>query len=359
MVASWGLCGFNMSLRQRLSKVLQSLPERSFWQVAPDLPDFTTNDYLGLIRDGVIAELLQQVPSKYLRGSGASRYLGGDSEAFHEVEAQIELLWGRAGEKALFFPSGLTANLSFWSSVVGRDDVVIFDREIHASIRQALRLSGARAWGFPHNDWEAAERKLRQSPRPAFLVIESLYSMRGTVPDVAAIQALASRYEFYLVVDEAHTTLAWHGGRSWSLDVGLNPLARLFTFGKAGGLIGAAWVAPSWLIEYLRRVGFAGIYTTALPPFVAWVVGELLRRNSGWESRREKLWHIISVARSVLGSAGILYEGLDGPIALLYEESLSLPMKKLYPPTVHRPAYRLSLHAHNSEEELELLLRKR
>ncbi|MEN3041214.1 MAG: pyridoxal phosphate-dependent aminotransferase family protein [Bacteroidia bacterium] len=346
-----------MSLKQRLIEALSRLPDRPFWSVSPEGPDFTSNDYLGLIRDGIITSLIQQVPPSYLCGSGASRYLGGDSAIFHELEAQIELLWGREGERALFFPSGLTANLAFWSSVVQREDVVIFDREIHISIRQALRLSGAKTWGFPHNDWDAAEAKLRRSPRPPFLVIESLYSMRGTMPEASAIRELANRYEFYLIVDEAHTTLIWPEGASWSLEMGLTPLARLFTFGKAGGLMGAAWLAPDWLVEYLRRTGFAGIYTTAPPPLIAWVLTAVLKQNSDWTPRRQRLWDLVAAARVMFRSAGVLHEGLEGPIALAYADHVALPLKKLYPPTVWRPAYRISLHAHNTLEELELLLR--
>lgn len=341
-----------MTLEERICKHLRELPERPFWRPPAGMPDFTSNDYLGLIHDGIIQETLRRVPPSLLRGAGASRYLGGDAEPFHAVEKEALILWGRPSESALFFPSGLVANLSFWSSIPQRGDIVIFDREVHASIRQGIRLSGATAWGFPHNDWDAAEAKLRRSPKVPFLVIESLYSMRGTSPDAQALQELAQRYEFHLVVDEAHTTFTLAGGRSWSDIVGLKPLARLFTFGKAVGLAGAVWVGAPWLIEYLRRVGFGGIYTTALPPFIGWAVADILRRSPEWEARRTYLTALVSKVKAVLEARGIPYQGLQGPIALLYTAPSPLPLKKLYPPTVAEPAYRLSLHAHNTIEEV-------
>lgn len=345
-----------MSLEARIRRRLEGLPERSFWGLSSSTPDFISNDYLGLIHDGIVQEILRQAPPELYRGSGASRYLGGDAAAFHEVEELAQALWGKAGEKALFFPSGLTANLAFWSSLLTREDVVIFDREVHASIRYGIHLSGARAWGFSHNCWEEAEKKIKQAPTPPFLVIESLYSMRGTSPDIEALKALSQRYEFYLVIDEAHTTLILPQGTSWSSKVGLEPIARLFTFGKAAGLLGAVWIGASWLIDYIQRRGFAGIYTTALPPFIAWAIARVLQRNEEWESRRQKLWNLIYEARTLFQANGIAYQGLDGPIALLPVGSYAFPLKVLYPPTVSAPACRLSLHAHNSLEELYALI---
>lgn len=346
------------SLHARIRRALESLPERPYWPFPAQGPDFVTNDYLGLVRSGHIQAVLRSAPPDYWQGSTASRYLGGDREPFREVENQVCAMWGRAGERAMFFPSGLTANLAFWSTVPQRSDTIVFDREVHASIRQGIRLSGATAWGFPHNDFSEAEKRLRRARGEVFLVVESLYSMRGTVPDAQAVRALIQRYGCHLVVDEAHTTLILPQGKSWAEQERLEPLARLFTFGKAVGLVGAAWVGPEWLIAYLQRRSFSAIYTTALPPLMAWGIGEVLRRNEEWELARRTLWDLVVAVRELFTQAGLSYEGLEGPIGLIVAdtESLSLPLKKLYPPTVYRPAYRLSLHAHNTLSEVEALL---
>ncbi|MCS7297122.1 MAG: pyridoxal phosphate-dependent aminotransferase family protein [Bacteroidia bacterium] len=345
-----------MELEKRLRQRLHTLPERPFWSRPAEKPDFTTNDYLGLIHDGIIHRILSEAPREWLRGSGASRYLGGDAFPFHEVERLAEVLWGRPHEKALFFPSGLIANLTFWATVPQRGDTILFDREVHASIRYGIRLSGATAWGFPHNDWDAAEVRLRRAKGVTFLVIESLYSMRGTSPDVEALLSLQSRYDFHLIVDEAHTTFILSQGRSWSETVGLNPLARLLTFGKAVGLVGAVWIGPDWLVAYLQRKGFGGIYTTALPPFLGWAIKEILTHPLEWEPRRVKLWHLIHQVRETLEKAQRPYQGLVGPIALLPVGQQPLPLKKLHPPTVPSPAYRMSLHAYNTLREVCELL---
>lgn len=343
-----------MSLEARLKAELAHLPERPFW--GPQAPDFTSNDYLGLVHSGIVGELLHRCPPEWRRGSTASRYLGGECAVFAQLEALVETLWAAPGEKALLFPSGLNANLAFWSCVPKPKDTLIFDREVHASIRQGIRLSGARAWSFPHNDFSAAEARIQKAQGEVFLVVESLYSMRGTRPDPEALRSIVLRYGCSLVIDEAHTTLLEPNGESWGGRLRLPVLARLFTFGKAVGLMGATWVGPSWLIEYVRRKGFAGVYTTAMPPLIAWAVGEVLRRSQEWEPRREALSRLIAFTRHRLTQIGLPYQGLEGPIALLPATQEVSHLKKLYPPTVSAPAYRLSLHAHNTPAEVEAFL---
>ncbi|MCX7606620.1 MAG: pyridoxal phosphate-dependent aminotransferase family protein [Bacteroidia bacterium] len=345
-------------LQRRIESFLAQSPERTFWAYPTHTPDFTTNDYLGLIRTGVVQEVLRQAPLQWWRGSGASRYLGGDCTAYEEVEQAILSLHGSDGEAALFFSSGMSANLAFWSVVPRRGDTVVFDREVHASIRHGIRLSGAAAWGFPHNDYAEAEKRIRRAKGTVFLAIESLYSMRGTQPDVEALRYLQARYECQIVVDEAHTTLLLPEGRSWTQTIGMTPLAHLYTFGKAVGLAGAAWVAPEWLIAYLRRAGFSGIYSTAMPPIIAWAVAEILRSTKKWESHRRRLGELIAFTRYAFEKEGITYEGFQGPIGLVRGRDEIPFLKKLYPPTVAWPAHRISLHAHNTKEEIEDLIEK-
>ncbi|MEN2992960.1 MAG: pyridoxal phosphate-dependent aminotransferase family protein [Bacteroidia bacterium] len=342
-----------MRLQERIRRTLDKLPPRGFWPLPSEAPDFSTNDYLGLNRDGVIRQILQAVPAEWLRGGSASRYLGGEASPFAALEALVCALWGPQ-EEALLYPSGLVANLTFWSVVPERGDTIVYDRRVHASIRQGIRLSGAKSWGFPHQNWEEAERLIRRASGEVFVAVESLYSMEGTSPSVEALSYFQAHYGCHIVVDEAHTTLILPQGASWSQRVGLRPLARLFTFGKAVGLVGAVWVGPWWLIELLRRKGWGGIYTTALPPLLAWAVGEVLRRSAEWESRRQRLWQLIGWTRQYLAACGYTYQGLEGPIALLSDVH-PLPLKKLHPPTVPQPAYRLSLHAFNTEAEIQAL----
>jgi len=342
----------DMSLFERLSARLQKLPERSFWPKPSEL-DFTTNDYLALQADGVITRILRELPSDVWRGGGASRYLGGDHPAHHALE---NLLYEKYGQPALLFSSGFVANMSLWEALTERGDTIIYDREAHASIRHGIRVSWARAWGFPHNDWEAAEKLLRQARGEAFLVVESLYSMRGDMPDPDALRYLQERYGCHLVIDEAHTTLLYPGGQTWAQHHGLNPLLTLLTFGKAVGLMGAALLAPPLVHRYLQRRCIGAIYSTALPPFIAAAVAAVFSRATEWLPRQKSLWEAVALLRKRLREEDIPFLGLEGPIAMVSKPAKGIPLKRLLPPTVPSPLYRLSIHANHTPEIIETLV---
>ncbi len=340
-----------MSLESRWQRALARLPVRPFWR-APEDADFVSNDYLALQADGIIADILRSLETELWRGAGASRYLGGD----HPIYGQLEALLGkRYGGEALLFQSGLVANLSLWEALGERGDTIVYDKEVHASIRQGLRLSLAKSWGFRHNDWEEAEQRLRRASGETFLVVESLYSMRGDMPDAGALRYLQARYGCHLVVDEAHTTLLYPGGESWAQRHGLEPLVLLPTFGKAVGVVGAAVVGPSLLREYLRRRAFGAIYSTALPPLVVAAVYEVFARVEAWRARQVRLQELVRYFRQLLEARGIAYTGLMGPIGMVYRAPRGFHLKRLEPPTVTHPAYRVSLHANHSEALLEQL----
>ncbi len=342
-----------MSLFERLQAHLQKLPERPFWPQPTGL-DFTTNDYLALQADGIISQVLKTLPSHLWRGSGASRYLGGDHPAYHHLE---ELLHQKYGQPALLFSSGFIANMTLWEALAERGDTIIYDREVHASIRHGVRLSWARAWGFPHGDWEAAEALLRQARGETFLVVESVYSMRGDMPDPEALRYFQSRYGCHLIVDEAHTTLLYPSGETWAHRHGLSPLLTLLTFGKAVGLMGAAILAPALLHEYLRRRCMGAIYSTALPPLVAEAVAIIFARAEEWVPRQQSLWQAVTLLRERLMAEGIPFLGLEGPIAMVKSPAPGIALKPLFPPTVPEPLYRLSVHANHTLEAIEHLVR--
>jgi len=348
----WQVLFCAMRLFERLEAQLRKLPERPFWP-RPTRLDFTTNDYLALQADGIIAEILRGLPTELWRGSGASRYLGGDHPAYHHLE---KLLYEKYGQPALLFSSGFVANITLWEALAQRGDTIIYDREVHASIRHGIRLSLAQAWGFPHNDWEAAEKLLRQARGESFLVVESLYSMRGDMPDPEALRYLQARYECHLIIDEAHTTLLYPDGETWAHSHGLSPLLTLLTFGKGVGLMGAALLAPPLLHTYLRRRCIGAIYATALPPLIAAGVAEVFARVKAWRPRQNQLWQAVTLLRERLMAEGIPFLGLQGPIAMLKTPAPGIPLKRLTPPTVSEPMYRLSLHANHTRQDIETLV---
>src|SRR3989338_8322676 len=155
--------------------------------------DFFSNDYLGLAKQSTFVDIA---------GSTGSRLISGTSDAMLEAEATLAQFFGV--EAAVMFNSGYDANLGFFSAVPHRNDTVLYDELIHASVRDGLRLGLAKNFPFAHNDVHSLEDRLRKAVGTEYVVIESIYSMDGDLAPLHAISSLCEAYGAYLIVDEAH-----------------------------------------------------------------------------------------------------------------------------------------------------------
>ena len=122
---------------------------------------FASNNYLGLAADPRVREAAVRGIERWGWGAGASRLLAGHTDAHAALEADLAAFKGT--EAALVFPSGYMANLGVITALVGRGDIVACDRENHASIYDAVRLSGAELARYPHADVGAAAELLGES----------------------------------------------------------------------------------------------------------------------------------------------------------------------------------------------------
>lgn len=260
-------------------KLLSKLDSRSFQGNLRSLPsfdgavDFVSNDYLGLAREGKVLEMAQEllVGISPKNGSTGSRLLSGNHPLYRKVEDHLGE-WHRAGA-ALVFNSGFDANLGFFSAVPQRGDLVLYDELVHASIRDGIRLGSAKAHRFAHNDlqdlkalWE--RHGIGNAGMEVYIVTESVFSMDGDSPDLVALARFCGEIGGHLVVDEAHATGIYGGGRDLVTELGLESrvFARTITFGKALGAHGAALLGSRDLVEYLVNFARPLIYSTALPP---------------------------------------------------------------------------------------------
>jgi 8-amino-7-oxononanoate synthase len=235
--------------------------------------DFCSNDYLGLkdhpkLKTEAVSLL---VNNNLAVGSGGSRLLAGNSLQIEQLENEAARFF--LSEKALFFNSGFDANLGIFSSVPQKDDIILYDDLVHASIRDGIRLSFARSFSFTHNNLEALEKKLStHEGLRIYVAVESIYSMDGDTAPLTDIVKLCSQYGAALIVDEAHATgVLGSGGRGLCEQENITDqvFARVFTFGKALGTHGAAVCGSALLQEYLLNFSRSFIYTTALSPFQA------------------------------------------------------------------------------------------
>ena len=140
-------------------------------------------------------------------------FLNGTIELHEQLERELAEWVGK--EAALVFSTGMQTNLGTISSIVSRDDVVVLDKQDHASIVDGAKLSWGKTLRYRHNDMADLERVLQQAGQDVgiLVVVDGLYSMEGDIAPLPAIIPLCKKYGARLMVDDAHATGVLGGGR--------------------------------------------------------------------------------------------------------------------------------------------------
>ena len=266
-------------------KLTQKLETRKQNQALRRLPidyygvDFASNDYIGFSKSKTIFEETHELlVSKNVSSNGAtgSRLLSGNHPLYEETENHIATFHQSA--TALLFNSGYDANVGFFSAVPQKGDFILYDEYCHASIRDGIQLSNAKAYKFQHNDYEDLQRLLEKCQSEEdqsalgteiYIVTESVFSMDGDCPEFEIILSLSEKHKAYVIVDEAHALGVFGStgeGLMQSQHLQHRIFARIMTFGKGLGCHGAAVLGSHELKQYLVNFARSLIYTTALPP---------------------------------------------------------------------------------------------
>lgn len=340
--------------------------------------DFSSNDYLGFSKSQAIFQNTHQWLIDHdvvQNGATGSRLISGNYPLYNQVEKQIAAFHN--SESALLFNSGYDANLGFFSAVPQRHDVILFDELSHASIRDGIRLSGAKAFKFAHNDCDDLEQlivKHRDAAPTIYIATESVFSMDGDSPNLEQLVSLAARHGCHLVVDEAHALGVFGDcGEGLAQPFGDRIFARIMTFGKGLGCHGAAILGSETLKTYLVNFARSFIYTTGLPPHsVATIAAayqqlqndvvarEQLRSNINFfhqEKLQMGLKPLFVYGKSAIQSAIIPGNEKVKSIAAELQQQ-GFDVKAILSPTVPigQERLRICLHSYNTETEMSSLL---
>ncbi|MGL2965199.1 aminotransferase class I/II-fold pyridoxal phosphate-dependent enzyme [Flavobacterium sp. XGLA_31] len=344
------------------------------------LVDFTSNDYLGFARNERLFKAAHHYLTDYnllSNGATGSRLISGNHPLYATAERDIAQF--HQAEAALIFNSGYDANVGFFSAVPQRSDVILYDELCHASIRDGIRMSQAKAYKFEHNDTVDLERLLqryRSESAEVYVVTESVFSMDGDCPNLGELVPLTEKYNAYLVLDEAHA-LGVFGeqgeGLAQSLGLHQQVFARIMTFGKGLGCHGAAVLGSDSLKSYLVNFARSFIYTTGLSPHsVATIVvayqyleqeqaaRQQLKSNIAFfnqEKQRLGLKPMFVYSKSAIQGAIIPGNETVKSIAAQLQQS-RFDVKPILSPTVPKGQERLRfcLHSYNSETEITQVL---
>ncbi len=320
--------------------------------------DFCSNDFLGLAHQAVVS------PSS--AGATGSRLVSGLHTELIELEAWAAKWLG--AERVVYFPTGYQANLAVLQALATRHDVFLLDERIHASLRDAARLTLARTHFFNHND-EADLARWLAKPLPdggqVYVVTEGVFSMAGTMAPLAGMAAICAQAGACLVIDEAHS-VGLHGPAGSGLCIAQNvlPQVRILPLGKAAGTQGALVAGSAALGHLLENFARPLIYSTAPAPVLVSSALAQLQSLANADALRVRLSHQIEKASQIWPNA---LPGCIVPVAprdpaawpglITAAHQARLWVRPIRYPTVPKgeECLRITLHAYQTDEELQRL----
>jgi 8-amino-7-oxononanoate synthase len=335
--------------------------------------DFTSNDYLGLaesdeLRQAATEAIARGVPV----GAGGSRLLRGNHPEHEALEAEAAEFFG--SEAALYFPTGYAANAALIATLPRREDLVVHDALIHASIRAGLDPARVATVETPHNDVTAIADAIRAwrakgGAGRAWIAVETLYSMDGDRAPLDDLVALAEATGAMLVLDEAHAT-GVYGPQGRGLGAayeGRENIVALHTCGKALGVSGGLITCSRLYRDFLVNRARAFVYSTAPSPLMAAVVRQALKLSAAADAERARLAALVAHAGKLMrahqgwepSSSQIqpIILGQDARAVRFAEglQALGYDIRAIRPPTVPEGTarLRLALTVHVTQADLD------
>jgi len=240
--------------------------------------NFSSNDYLGLANHPALKEAAIKAVEKFGAGAGASRLICGSLAPFYELEEALADF--KNTEAALTFSTGYAAAIGTICALLGKDDIIIIDKLVHACIVDAARLCGAKLRVFDHNDLDDLEKILKWADKSrisnlksqVLIVTESVFSMDGDAAPLREIVALKEKYGAWLMADEAHATgLYGKSRRGLAEELGVSEQIeiQMGTLGKALGASGGYICGSRTLVDFLVNRARSFIFSTAPVPAAA------------------------------------------------------------------------------------------
>ncbi|UZR94281.1 aminotransferase class I/II-fold pyridoxal phosphate-dependent enzyme [Chondrinema litorale] len=284
---------------------------------------WSLNNYLGLANHPEIRKSDAEAAEKYgLAYPMGSRMMSGNSNLIEEFESQISEFVGKEDTVVLNF--GYQGIMSAIDALLDRKDVVVYDSDCHACIIDGLRMHLGKRFVFPHNDIENCEKQLSRATKlveetggSILVITEGVFGMLGDQGDLKGIVELKKKFQFRLMVDDAHGfgTMGKTGAGTGEEQGVQDEIDVYFsTFAKSMASIGAFISSKENVIDYLRYNMRSQIFAKTLPSSL--VVGNMKRlemlRNS--PEQKDKLWAVVNALQSGLRERGFNLGQTQSPV---------------------------------------------
>ncbi len=265
-----------------------------------------SNNYLGLMDHPDVKEAAKKAIDVYGVATCGSRFLSGTIDLHEKLEARLAGFMHK--EAAQTVSTGFQTNQAIISSLVGKNDVVICDRMVHASIIDACRLSFGETYKYKHNDLKDLERILKSAgDRGKLVVVDGVFSMEGDIADLPGIIPLVKKYKARLLVDDAHGlgVMGKHG-RGTCEHFGVENEVDLVmgTFSKSFASLGGFVAGEAKVISYIKHFARALIFSASITPASVATVLSTLEIIEREPQRLARLWEISHKMKSEFEAMG-------------------------------------------------------
>ena len=280
-----------------------------------------SNNYLGLTTCPEVIEATKEAISQSGTGCSGSRFLNGTLQMHLTLEEELATFLKK--EAAMIFSTGFQSNLGIISAIAGHGDFILSDKENHASIYDACKLSYARTYNYVHNDMEDLERLLKNCATKGgvLIVTDGVFSMTGELANLPQIVKLARKYGARILVDDAHGLgVLGEGGRGTASHFGLDDEVDIYmgTFSKSLASLGGYMAAKAEVIDFVRHTSRPFIFSASIPPACCASALAALRYLQAHPEIVSRLSALSNYARSGLIERGISIMEAATPIIPIF-----------------------------------------
>lgn len=265
-----------------------------------------SNNYLGLTTHPKVKEAAKRAVDQFGTSCTGSRFLNGTLALHERLEYELGEFVGK--EQALIFSTGMQVNLGTISALIGRDDVVVLDKDDHASIVDGARLGYGKIERFRHNNMGHLERVLKSIPEEMgkLIIVDGVFSMGGDLADLPRIIPLANQYGARIMVDDAHGMGVTGKGRGTAAQFGMTEAVDLImsTFSKSFASLGGFIAGDEDVIHFIKHTARSLIFSASIPAANASAALAALQIMRDEPERAARVNAIADRVRKELGEMG-------------------------------------------------------
>jgi glycine C-acetyltransferase len=289
--------------------------------------NWSLNNYLGLANHPEVRKADAEAAAQYgLAYPMGARMMSGQTDKHEELERRLANFVKR--EAAYVVNYGYQGMFSIIDTLLNRNDVVVYDSEAHACIIDGLRLHMGKRFVYPHNNIEKLEKELERATKLAaetkggvLVITEGVFGMSGDLGKLDEIVALKKKYNFRLMIDDAHgfgTMGPTGAGTDEHFGVQNEVDIYFGTFAKSMALIGGFVASRKDVVDYLRYNMRSQIFAKSLP--MACVIGALKRLDiiESDPSIRKKLWDNVNALQKGLKAKGLNLGNSNSPVTPVF-----------------------------------------